>query len=40
MAQYDVKNIDGSREFIDLPLHDCTEEDLAEFYEEDQNSKV
>lgn len=38
LAQYHEKNADGSQEFIDLPLHDCTEEDFAEFHTLDADS--
>ena len=38
MAVYHIKNEDGSNEFIDFPLHDCTEEDLAHFYSSDDES--
>ena len=39
-AQFDIKNDDGSREFVDLPLHNCTEEDLAQFYDLDDEGKI
>ena len=27
VARYEIKTEDGSWKFVDLPLHDCTEED-------------
>ena len=38
IARYHIKNEDGSNDFIDHPLHDCTEEDLAQFYAYDDES--
>lgn len=35
MAVNDVKNEDGSWDFVDRPLRDCTDEDWAKLYEYD-----
>ena len=35
MAIYNIKHEDGSQEFLGEPLHDCTKEDFADFYELD-----
>ena len=40
MAIYHLKNNDGSQTFIDMPLHDCTEEDFEHFYEPDSETEV
>ena len=38
LARYHIIHPDGSNTFIDYPLHDCTEEDLAQFYAYDEDS--
>ena len=38
LASYQIKHVDGSNEFIDYPMHDCTEEDFAHFYSYDDES--
>ena len=40
MAVWYSRDDDGSSQFIDYPLHDCTEEDLANFYPHDEVSKA
>lgn len=40
MASYHIKHEDGSNEFIDYPIHDCTEEDFAQFYAYDDDSLI
>lgn len=35
IARYDLKKESGEWEFIDLPLHSCTEDDWAAFHEPD-----
>ena len=37
MAIYNVKNEDGSQDFFDYPLHDCTDEEYAQFYTPDDD---
>ena len=40
MAVQHIKNDDGSDTFLDYPLHDCTQEDLAHFYQADEETQA
>ena len=39
MAKVQTLKDDGERELQDIPLHDCKDEDLALFYEQDDSTK-
>ena len=38
MALHHIKHDNGTQEFIDLPFHDCTEDDLSHFHPPDLES--
>ena len=38
IARYDTKDEDGNWEFFDMPLHNCTDDDWAQFYDLDTES--
>ena len=35
-----MRNEDGSNTFINYPLHDCTDEDMANFHPHDEESLI
>ena len=40
IARYDIEDVEGNWTFEDIPLHSCTEDDWAKFYEFDKEAEI